>query len=174
MLYANRASWRTRLRWLHALGPDGSFEQALAVLLSPYLKRQGIDAVRAAWKLSNAESKNIEWIDRNLLTLSRAHQLPWSQIQPLLIQPMARPTLQVGLIQFGADHKGINLCRDRLSQWPPEQLDPPQLLNGNDLAQLGIPSGPIYSEILRAVRREQLDQQIRDHDQAIAFASKYK
>ncbi len=169
LLYENRANWRTRLRWMEALGAEGSFEQAAAIMLSRLLKAQGIGPTAQRWKLSNAESKSIQWIENHLLTLSQCHQLPWSKVQPLLVHDDAPCAVKVAEIQFGPQHAGIQICQQRLA-WPPEKLDPSPLITGDDLLEIGISQGPKFSKILTAVRTAQLDEKIMTRDQAIEMA----
>lgn len=168
-LFANRANWKTRLRWLGELGGEGTFEQAAAIALSRILKLHRVAPITAAWKLSNAEAEQIGWIEANLLTLSRAHKLPWSTLQPLLIHRYAIRALQVAAIQFGPDHPGVQFCQDRLSQ-PPSELNPAALIDGRDLKQAGISMGPIFSQILSTVRQMQLDGEITSKQQAMKVA----
>ena len=169
LLYQNRANWRTRLRWLDELGDAGTFVQAASILLSRLIKSQGLRPTIERWKLSNAEADAITWIESNLLTLSRAHQLAWSEVQPLLINRHAEAAVAIAEIEFGAQHEGVSLCRQRLS-WDDDQLNPEPLLGGADLAQAGIPQGPIYSRILRAVRADQLDGKITTREEALKLA----
>lgn len=170
-LYKNRANWKTRLRWLSALSDKGSFEQAATILLSRLLKTQGMDPTVARWKLSNAEKSEISWCEKHLVTISRAHHLPWSQIQPLLVSDYAESAVQLARIQFGDDHDGVKFCRNQL-QKAPGILNPDTLIDGSDLANLKIPAGPIYSRILQTVRSAQLDNEIQDKNQAIEMAKK--
>ena len=165
----NRANWKTRLRWMKQLGDDGTFEQAASILLSMLIKVDGIEPIVDRWKLSNQEAKTIEWIETHLLSLTRAHQLPWSTVQPLLIQEQAKIALAVAEIQFGAHHEGVQYCQRKLSL-EKELLDPTPLLGGNDLFKLGLRSGPIFSTILKAVRRAQLDGEIETVEQAVELA----
>ena len=46
-------------------------------------------------------------------------------------------------------------CREKL-QLPPEQLNPPPLISGEDLRGLGIPAGPVYKQLLEQARDAQL------------------
>ena len=169
LLYKNRGNWRTRMRWLEELGPDGSFEQAAATLLSMLLKERGIKPTFDRWKLSNSESKTIQWIEDNLLTLSRAHQLPWSTIQPLLICDDAPDTVALAKIQFGQQHEGVRFCVERLS-WANDQLNPEPLIDGADLTKSGLQPGPIFSSILNSVRAAQLDGEIQTKQEAMEIA----
>jgi len=60
----------------------------------------------------------------------------------------------------------ISYSQERLAQ-DPGQLNPPPLISGTDLADLGIPPGPIYSKLLTHARDAQLEDQIRDRESAL-------
>ena len=168
-LYKNRANWRTRLRWMEALGENGSFEQAAWILLSRQIKEQGIQPTAERWKLSNTEVDSITWFENNVMTLSRAHQLPWSEIQPLLIHNDAAAATALMAIEFGKDHEGFQFCQTRL-QWPTEKLNPVALIDGRDLKTAGIQPGPVFSKILNRVRAAQLDGEISTKEAAMKIA----
>ena len=165
-LVENRANWRTRLGWLEQLGREADFTQAAAILLSPLLKVQGIEPTTERWKLSNAEQKTILWIERHVVPMSRAHLMPWSELQPILVQADAQRAWQVARVQFGQHHPGILACQRKL-QLPADQLDPPPLLKGDDLIRLGIEPGPVFSGLLQQVRAAQLDGEIDTRQQAV-------
>lgn len=54
------------------------------------------------------------------------------------------------------------------------RLDPPALLRGQDLLELGIPAGPKIKELLAMVRREQLNEKIATREQAVALVTSAK
>lgn len=166
-LLANRANWKTRLRWLERLGKT-TFETAAAVALSPLLKTTGIQAVAEAWRLTNQEQRSIVWQDENWITLTRAKYLPWSQLQPTLIHPDVHGALQIAETMVGPDHPSLLVCREKLSL-PMPALDPEPLVDGSDLLRLGIPRGPIYSTLLQQVRSAQLDGELTDKNAAMEW-----
>jgi poly(A) polymerase len=47
-----------------------------------------------------------------------------------------------------------------------EELQPPRLLNGNDLIGMGFSPGPLFSEIMRTIEDAQLDGEISTSDEA--------
>ena len=55
-------------------------------------------------------------------------------------------------------------------QRPTVELDPPALLSGDDLIGLGIPRGPVYARLLKAVRAAQLDGLVASRVDALAMA----
>lgn len=161
-------AWARTLVALEALDST-SFASSVAVLVAP-MKLQGIaQQLFVAWKLSNDEKKTIQWILHHQSTLANADQLPWSQVQPLLIQTPAREALATLTALSGEVTPGVQFCLDRLG-WPAEQLDPKPWLDGNDLAKLGIPAGPSFGKILKRIRVEQLDGGITSREQAAEFA----
>ena len=148
---------------------NGDFESAAAILLEPILKRNRIDEIFERWKLSNSERKSIVWIIKNWIALDQADQLPWSQIQPLLLNEDSRRALAVAASRSPQPSAGVEFCLERL-QWPKAMLDPAPLLDGNDLIEVGIKPGPLFKQILDAVRVAQLEKKITTMDAAIEMA----
>lgn len=100
-----------------------------------------------------------------------ADSLPWSQVQPALIHRYAPTTLEVAEAFVHAEgfaKAGIELSRHRLAG-PPEQLDPPPLIDGAALKALGFKPGPVFRDLLAVARAAQLDGRIDSTEQAIAL-----
>ena len=167
LITADGDQWERTLESLERL--DGDFESAAAILLQPILQKHGIDSISQRWKLSNAERKSIQWIGQHWRTLAQADQLPWSQVQPLLVNPDAQRALAVAASRSQQAPIGIEFCRERL-QWPMDELDPAPLLDGSDLIEIGIRPGPLFKEILNALREAQLEGQIATIDEAKKMA----
>ncbi|HEY2148915.1 MAG TPA: hypothetical protein VGH32_13320, partial [Pirellulales bacterium] len=103
--------------------------------------------------------------------LANAQGMPWSRLQRLLIHEGIGELLDLHdtLATTGAfDASDEVYCRHRLAQ-PPDELNPPPLITGDDLIALGIPRGKIYSELLEKARDAQLDGEIRSRDDATRF-----
>ena len=169
LLYENSGNWQTCLRWLTELGDDGNFEQAAAILLSSLIKQQSLLPTIERWKLSNSESEAITWIEEHVSSLAQAHQLPWSEIQPLLINKNAESAVRVAEIQFGEQHEGVRICRERLA-WPESDLNPKPLIDGGDLVKMGLKPGPLFKQILDRARAMQLDGEITSVQSALKLA----
>jgi hypothetical protein len=60
-------------------------------------------------------------------------------------------------------------CHQKLAL-PQSELNPPPLITGDDLKQLGIPAGPAYREILERIRDEQLEKRITSKEEALQLA----
>lgn len=122
----------------------------------------------AGWKLSTAEAEAARAALRHYEDFLRADQLPWSRLQPLLVQRHAAAAISLaGAIAraSGTGEGALALVRER-SAWPPEQLDPPPLLSGEDLKRMGMQPGPEFRVALERVRAAQLDGQLTSGEQA--------
>lgn len=134
----------------------------------------GLRAITNRWKLSNEETRIVGAAIKHWSIIAQAANLPWSQVQPRLIDRDAQAIwkLAATIVEAeGHDDSGIRLTKDALS-WAPEKLDPPVLLSGDSLRELGIAAGPQYKTILQAVRDAQLNKQLETREEAIALAMK--
>lgn len=66
--------------------------------------------------------------------------------------------------------RSIELVVERQRQWGPMQFNPPVLLTGQDLIQLGMSPGPVFRHILETVRDAQLNGEIEDRNAALQKA----
>ncbi len=131
--------------------------------------------VAQRWRLSNKECEEAVWLLKHLDRLREAPTLPWSQVQPMLVNAWA--TDLCDLAEADAETRGqatdhVAWCREKLAL-PPHELDPPPLISGNDLRALGIPPGKLYSTFLRRVREAQLDGQLTTPQQALAAVAQW-
>ena len=60
----------------------------------------------------------------------------------------------------------------KLAEWTRADLEPPPLIDGNDLRALGIPQGPIYKRLLDAVREAQLEGTVRTKEEALELVKR--
>jgi tRNA nucleotidyltransferase/poly(A) polymerase len=158
------------------------FEPALALLLRPLhesshgesrQRLQAIHAVCRRLKMANEEIDCISWILESLPVLRKIATRPLHVLKPLLADPRA-PLL---LAASAAADAAAGLAADDaafawhyLSRNPPEQLNPPPWINGDDVKALGVPPGPEIRRILTAVRHAQLDEQLPSRTAALELA----
>jgi len=153
------------------------FPLALACLVT--VTQNSGDAIRGIvrrWKLSNDETRKVKAALEHWNTIAQANDLPWSVVQPVLINRDAE--MIVGLASAivasdRSDPQGIAIAKKSL-QLPLEKLNPPPLITGNDLSQWGIPTGPQFRSILQSIRDAQLDNAITTKDEAIEMVGKIK
>jgi poly(A) polymerase len=65
--------------------------------------------------------------------------------------------------------RDIDYCRTKLAL-PPQVLDPPMLISGNDLCAAGYLAGPQFRDVLIQVRDAQLEGRVTNREQALALA----
>ncbi len=167
---AGRRLFDETLELLKRLGGCG-FPAALTALLAPCTDAAGAEAVCRRWRLSNEERERICWLVENREALHGAAEMPWSRLQPLLMAPWIGDLLALAEAASPASAASAAHCRRLLAQ-PPEVLDPPPLLTGDDLLARGVPAGPRYKVLLQQVRAAQLDAVIHTKEEALAMVEK--
>ena len=172
----DEASWQRTLTILERL-QEPTFAAALAALIREVSHPSGpmileIERISDRLRLSHAERVGAEWLLQHESEVRRARQLPWPQLQRLLIHPRVGELLgycrAVAEVLDGSAAE-IEYCLQKLTL-PPAELDPPPVLTGDDLKARGIPPGPIYREILEAVREAQLEGRIHGQEEALNLA----
>lgn len=158
------------------------FSAAMALLLryacqrsvlngEPHRPVEPAAAIAARWKLTNDETKTIQWILRHEGLIRRADEVAWPTLQRLLIQEPAPLLIEAGrAIQRAKaiSTEGVDYARSRI-ELPEEDLNPAPLLNGGDLIQAGYQPGPQFQRVLEAVRDEQLEKRIATTAEALDF-----
>lgn len=153
---------------------DRQFPNALACMLIAMAQPTvTMSKIAARWKLSNEECRQAGAAIKHWPTVRDSCSLPWSVVQPTLINRDAPTIVEVASAIVAADQlddRGIAMARQAL-RWPAEKLDPPSLLTGDDLREEGIPAGPVYRSILQTIRDAQLNGTITSREEAIAALS---
>jgi poly(A) polymerase len=66
-----------------------------------------------------------------------------------------------------ADLTSYNFTREKMAAIPPETIQPPPLITGNDLIEAGYTPGPLFKEILAALEDDQLENRLSTREQAM-------
>ncbi len=173
---APQHTWENKLAILDRL-PGATFSVALAAVLrdlsSPDEPRLEL-ARQICWglSLSNEESDGVQKLLREEPLIRSAHAVPWPRMQRILTAPRVAELLDyaeaVAAVLDGTT-SAVDHCR-QLLLLPADQLDPPPLINGEDLKRAGIPPGPKYKTILDSVRDAQLEGKVASYGSAMALA----
>jgi tRNA nucleotidyltransferase/poly(A) polymerase len=174
-LLQSRDRWSRCLAILDALEAP-SFAMALAAFLRDIQPAQPQSdlpqLVFERWKLSTDELTGVQKLLAEEPFIRTASQQPWPKLQRVLIAPRVEELLgycrALAQVVDGSTTE-IDFCRARLAL-PVAELNPPPLITGDDLKQLGMPPGPAYRLVLDAVRDAQLDGQITTREEALALA----
>lgn len=170
-----RASWARTLDILRRL-QHPTFAVALAALLRELHRAHPRDdlprTVARRWRLSHEEWEGVEKLLKEEEIVRTAPRQPWPTLQRVLTAPRCDELLTYGRAVaevVDGSTGAIDYCLDRLAL-PPEQLNPPPLISGDDLKRLGIPPGPVYRHLLDAVRDAQLEGRIHTRAEALDLA----
>lgn len=135
--------------------------------------RRTVERLAEGWRWSTEEREAVGEAIRHRDIIVQADRLPWSVVQPVLIQRYRNTTLaaaEAWAISTGVSRSGIDQCHQRIANWPPERLDPPHWVTGQTLIELGHRPGPNFKAALAAVRAAQLDGQIATVAEGVAIA----
>lgn len=165
--------WSRALIVLEGLrAPD--YALAVAATLFPWVDTTAAETICRRWRLSSEQRKKTVWLIGHSQTLWKAQSMPWPKLQRLLIHPYADDLIKLHeaqAAQFDESLEAIEYCRERLA-WPLWKLNPPPLISGNDLIELGLSPGKEYGLILEKVRDAQLSDLVTTKDEAISFAQR--
>jgi len=128
-------------------------------------------------KLSNQEANRIEWLVERHQYLADAPIMRPSKLKPILVHPGIGELLalhRADALASGCSIAHVEFCERILRETPPEELNPPPLLTGDDLIAIGWKQGPLFKKVLDAVREAQLEGTIRTKSEAIVVANEKK
>lgn len=165
------ACWQRQMARLAAL-ENPSFALALAALwmeLEPALVRNLARGLR----LSNEVSDRVTRLVEEAPGIDEVSSWSPSRIKRLLADPIHADLLALvradGLARSASlrDVESLEIWLDRLT---PAEIDPPQLVSGQDLIAAGLRPGPEFKHWLETIRDAQLDGVIHTRDDALALA----
>ena len=126
-------------------------------------------------RLSNSEKARVCWLVRRHMYFRDARKMKDSTLKKLFAKPgfdqLAGIYRADALASWGnldAYHYVMDK-RDSLTQ---EKIEPPKLIDGNDLIERGYQPGPSFRKILSKVRDSQLEGEVENRQQALKYAEK--
>jgi poly(A) polymerase len=178
-------AWETSLRRLRLL-EEPRFELVIAALFAgvPEIAPHGGSARKESGtarsicrrlRLSNEETDSISWLLARLPEVLASLTKSLAQLKRILSHPDARDLLalaRVDRLAADGDLSGVMHCEELLRRTPPEKLDPPPLVTGDDLIALGLQPGKRFREILDAVREAQLNDELATHEDALQLVNR--
>jgi poly(A) polymerase len=126
-------------------------------------------AICDRFRFTNRQSERIVQLVRDHLKFKDLPQMRASTVKRFLRQEGFEEHLELHRLDCLGSHRNLdnwNYARALLEQLGPEEIRPPRLLTGDDLTTLGYAPGPLFKEILRVVEDAQLDNQVRDAEEA--------
>jgi poly(A) polymerase len=162
-------AWEQTLTVIENLPREASFPLAFAALLLA-LGKPAVNGIADRLRLSGVEKSRILWLIESQDAPANAETQRLSRLKPILSHPGSSELLalaRAAALARGSGLGSIEFCERMLRDTPPEELNPPPFITGEDLIALGLKPGPEFKRILDAVRAEQLDGQVRTKEQAL-------
>jgi poly(A) polymerase len=164
--------WTRALRRLQLLN-EPRFELAAAALLLALRNPQPeAYVICRRLRMSNEETETIGWLLQHVPGVMTSGTKSLAELKRLLVHPGALDLLELSRVDVLAndgDLSPVMHCEELLRQTPPERLDPPALITGADLIEMGLQPGKRFREILDAVRDAQLNEEILTKEAALTF-----
>ncbi len=155
-----------------ALLESPSFPLAFAMLLHA-LPVETVRDIGRRLRLSNEEIDRTAWLVALQDALRAAPKMTLAQLKRLLSHPHRDELLallRTKLLAEEADLHPVLFCEEFLAATPPEVLNPPPLISGNDLIRQGLKPGPTFKLLLEQIRDAQLNGEITTAAEALALA----
>lgn len=129
-------------------------------------------------KAPNYERDRAGWLAQRRNALDAAESMPMHSLKRLFAAPGRDELLDLHRALALADTRqslarvaANDFARALHARLAPEEIDPPPLLTGDDLIGAGFPPGPAFRTILDAIRDRQLDGELIDKENAMAYAA---
>jgi len=124
---------------------------------------------------SNREIEAVSWLVRSLPSVRAGGQLDLADLKALIAN--VHWLELVGLLRADLKARGqdpvlLGLLLQRAHDIPQHRIAPPPLVNGDQLAKLGVKPGRKFGEILRCVYRAQQNEVLSTREEAVALAKR--
>lgn len=116
-------------------------------------------------RFSREETETILALVRGHMLFMNVREMRQNRLKRLLRMPDFALHLELHRLDCLGSHGLLDhyaFCREKLDEFPEEELRPPRLLTGEDLIGMGFTPGPLFGEILQAVEDAQLGGEIAD------------
>lgn len=124
-------------------------------------------------RLSNQATQSTLFLTRSLPELRRFDELELADIKLLLANPgwsSLTDLLRADLRACGEPEELYDRVMAHAAAIPEDKVDPAPFVTGDDLCACGMKPGPRLGEVLDAVFRAQLNEQVHSRDEALKWA----
>jgi poly(A) polymerase len=167
-----------QLAWgvlLHDIGKPPTYQEADRIRFNGHdtIGAQMAEAICRRLRLSNEEGEEIVDLVAQHMRFGNVRQMRASKLKRFIRQPIFAKLLELHRLDCLGSHAKMDLyefCSQKLEEIDTEALQPPRLLSGRDLIELGLKPGPLFKEILREAEDEQLEGRLSNPEQARQWA----
>jgi poly(A) polymerase len=129
------------------------------------------------YKFSNKSKDKILYLIKNHMRMHQARKMKKIKLKELIYHKYFNDLLllhKADILGSNGDLDSYYFLIDKEIQFNKDrEFDHINLLSGNDLIELGFTKGPLFSDILRSVKKEQLVGKIRTKEDAIYYVNKH-
>jgi len=121
-------------------------------------------------RFSNEDSEQIAALVANHLRFKDVRQMKVSTLKRFVRLPRFEEHLELHRLDCLSSHGSLEaygFVRRFIEETPAEQVQPPRLVTGDDLKELGLKAGPSFRKILDAVEEAQLNGTVHTREEAL-------
>jgi poly(A) polymerase len=121
-------------------------------------------------RFSRADTEQIEALVANHMKFKDVFRMRPATLKRFVRLPNFDEHLGLHRLDCLSSHRHLaayNYVREFIRDTPPEEVQPPRLIDGEELKGMGYRPGPIFREILDAVEEAQLDGRIHSAEEAL-------
>lgn len=126
-------------------------------------------------RISRETTKRVVALVKNHLRFIPVQQMRESTLKRFLRQEHFDEHLELHRLDCLASHGDLSnyyFCLEKLKEFEGEKMRPPRLITGNDLIEMGLQPGPLFSDILSKVEDLQLEGELESREQALDWVRK--
>ena len=134
------------------------------------------DVILQRLRFSRAQRETVICLIRHHMAFMNVQKMRPARLKRFLRMPDFDLHLQLHRLDCLSSHGMLDnyeFCLERLQNLEHEELHPPRLLTGNDLIAFGFTPGKLIGEILQALEEEQLENRVRNKEEAVAFVKNH-
>jgi poly(A) polymerase len=142
-----------------------------------HVGRQMAEGVADRLRLSTAEKVRTAWLVEKHQYLAEAPIMRASRLKPVLVHPGIDELLalhRADALASGRSLEAVEFCERVLRETPPEELNPPAVVTGEDLIALGMAPGRDFKRLLDAVREAQLEGRVRTKEDGLKLVGELR
>jgi len=159
---------------LHDVGKPKTFTRAERIRFDghvPVGARMANDICRRL-KFSNDDREGIVVCVENHLKFMDVKEMREAKLKRFMQSATFVEELELHRVDCLASHGKLDnweFCKNKLEEYSKEEIRPEPLVSGNDLIELGFKPGPIFKEILTKVMDLQLENAVKNRDEALTW-----
>ena len=159
---------------LHDVGKPATFRVADRIRFDGHVE-VGVkmaEQICKRFRFSNHETEQILALVKNHMRFGDVQRMKESTLKKFMRLPRFEEHLELHRLDCQSSHGDLTsyeFTREKLVSTPEASMRPAPLVTGNDLINAGYLPGPRFKEILAAVEDSQLEGQLQNKEQALAF-----